>query len=104
MDPWAQFLTSLRLDQLSSNVILGLVVLMILTGKLVPRSVADVWRTAHEKSEASHRVKDATIAKLVDANSVGVRVLDSLPPADPGGEPDVAETTETRRRRRQVGS
>lgn len=99
MDPWSDFLAGLRITEIGASGLLVLTVLMILTGKLVPRSVADVWRQAYLKSEEASHVKDETIAELVRANSVGVRVLDSLPPA--GGESDVVEeTTGTRLRRR----
>lgn len=103
MDPFSELLANLNLLDLGASGLLVLVVLMILTGRLVPKSVADVWRTAHAKSEEASRQKDSIIAKLVEANTVGVRVLDSLPSASPGGEPDVEETTQTRRRRRESG-
>jgi hypothetical protein len=100
MDPWTEFITGLRVTEVGASGLLVIVVLMILTGRLVPKSVADGWRNAYLKSEEASRVKDETINELVGANRVSMRVLDALPPAK-GGEPDVEETTETRRRRRQ---
>lgn len=103
MDLWSEFLSGLRVTEVGASGLLVITVLMILTGRLIPRSQAELWRTAYLKSEDASRQKDATIAKLVEANRVGVRVLDSLPTA-PGGDSDVEATTETRRRRRQGGS
>lgn len=84
---------------LGAVALLGLVVLMVLTGRLVPKSVSDAWRDAYFKAQEANAVKDQAIAQFAEAGIVTARALDALP--QPGGDPDVDETTETRRRRRQ---
>lgn len=100
MDPWSAVFSELSLTDVGASGLLALVVLMILTGRLVPKSRADEWRSAWEKERAAGDVMRQQISDLAAASHVTARVLDALP--QPGGEPDDLETTtETRRRRRQ---
>lgn len=99
MDPWAEFFSSLRFTDIGAAGLLSVAVILILLGKLVPKSVADAWRDAYFKEREASSVKDAQITDLSAAARVTARALDSLPQG--GGEPDAATTTETRRRREQ---
>lgn len=100
MDPWSSFVSSLSVMDVGSTGLLAVTVLMILTGRLVPKSSVDAWRDAYLKERSAGDVMRQQISELVSTGRVTARVLDSLPTA--GGEPDgVEETTETRRRRRQ---
>ncbi|MFJ4997099.1 hypothetical protein ACIP5T_03035 [Microbacterium sp. NPDC088619] len=85
---------------IGATALLTIVVVMILLGRLRPKSAVDEWRDAYLKERAAGDVMRQQISALVSTGVVTARVLDSLPTA--GGEPnDVEETTETRRRRRQ---
>lgn len=85
---------------IGATALLSIVVIMILTGHLNPRSVAASWRDAYLKERAAGDVMRQQISDLVATGHVTARVLDSLPTA--GGDSDgVEETTDTRRRRRQ---
>lgn len=102
MDPWAQFVSELSITDVGASGLLALVILMILTGRLVPKGRVDEWRDAYTKERAAGDVMRQQISDLAAAGHVTARVLDALPQA--GGEPDDLEaTTETRRRRRQTG-
>lgn len=100
MDLFAEFFSADRLVDLGASGLLVIVVLMILFGKLVPKSVSDAWKDAYYKAQAANEAKDRVIAQFADAGTVTARALDALPTPG-GGDADVAETTETRRRRRQ---
>lgn len=85
---------------IGATALLTIVVLMILTGRLRPKSAVDEWRDAYLKERAAGDVMRQQISELVSTGRVTARVLDSLPTA--GGEPNVLEeATETPRRRRQ---
>lgn len=100
MDPWSSFVAQLSLTDLGASGILALVIIMILTGRLVPKARADEWRDAWSKEREAGDVMRQQISDLAAAGHVTARVLDALP--QPGGDPDdVEDTTETRRRRRQ---
>ena len=103
MNPFAEFFSTLNVLELGASGLVTVIVVMILTGRLVPKSVADAWKTAYFKSQDAHAAKDAVISQFAEAGIVTARALDSLPQPQ-GGESDVEETTETRRRRRQGGS
>lgn len=94
MDVLSLFANS-NFRDLGATALLALVVIMILTGRLNPRSVAEFWRTAYLTEKKAGEVKDAQIAKLIDAAHTSARALDALPKA--GGEPDASDTAETRR-------
>lgn len=101
MDPWAEFLSSIRIVDVGASALVVIIVLMILRGDLVPKSTANSWRDAFEKSQQAGEIKDAQITKLADATTVVARALDALPRLE-GGEPDgFSDTTEARRRRSQ---
>jgi hypothetical protein len=61
--------------------LLAAVVWMVLTGRLVPRSVADAWRTAYEQERAMRE------RLLVPGMELQRHVLESLPEPDPGRTP-----------------
>lgn len=72
--------------------LLALVVLMILTGKINPKSYADDikadrdnWRAAYEKSEEGSKVKDAQITELLEVSKTVTHLIHSLPGGDRGG-------------------
>lgn len=101
MDPLSEFLALVgRLGDIGATGLLVVVVVMILTGRLVPRSVLQVWIDAYKTERASSVAKDATIDKFADAGRVTARALDAIPKSPDGGDSDVEEDTETRRRKR----
>lgn len=61
------------LEDLSSSVLLGLCVLLILTGRLVPRAIlkdkdaeSERWRNAYEAEREARAVSDEQTADLVE--------------------------------------
>lgn len=95
--------------QASAGALLTLVVLLVLTGLLVPRRVvkdlreshkaeleraraeAAVWRQAWESSEAARRLEAAHVGELLEGVRTTSRVLTQLPPvARDGGSGVVA--------------
>lgn len=101
MDPWGDFLSTLRIDQLGAGGLVVLAVLMLFTGKLVPKSQMDAWRDAYLKEKDVGDELRAQVTDLTQAMQVTARVLDALPTS--GGDSDVATTIETLRRKRQGG-
>ncbi|MGA4867551.1 hypothetical protein ACPB9J_33495 [Streptomyces lavendulocolor] len=66
--------------------LLALVVLLILTGRLVPRSTLqdmreerDTWRAAHSESEAARQAEREQVGELLEMARLGNQVLNSLP-------------------------
>jgi hypothetical protein len=101
MDPLTEMLSLLRpLADVTATTLLVVVVFMILSGRLVPRSTVNDWKAAYQKSQDANAVKDSIISEMAGAGLVTARALDALP-SPGGGDSDVGETTETRRRRRQ---
>lgn len=99
MDPWSSFVSSLSIMDLGSTGLLAVTVLMILTGRLVPKSSVDAWRDAYLKEQEAGREKEKQISLLAASTSVSARVLDALP-LRAGGEPDVEVSEKDRRPRR----
>ena len=97
MDPWSSFVSSLSIMDLGSTGLLAVTV--ILTGRLVPKSVADAWKTAYFTEQASGREKEKQITLLAGSASVSARVLDALP-VPTGGESDAETVSEVRGPRR----
>ena len=82
-------LESLNLPSFPAYGLLALVVFMILTGKLNPKSYADeiradrdAWKTAYNKSEEGSRLKDSQISELLEVSKTVRHLVRSLP----GGE------------------
>jgi len=85
--------------QASAGALLAVVVLMILTGRLVPRSVlrdtrrdssaretqlqkqADAWRDAYELAVQGRKTADEHMAELLDAARTTRQVIEALPQA-----------------------
>jgi hypothetical protein len=68
--------------------LLVLVVLLILTGRLVPRSTLldmreerDTWRAAHTESEAARQAEREQVTELLELSRTAGHVLTSLPRA-----------------------
>ncbi|MFE0692939.1 hypothetical protein [Streptomyces sp. NPDC058869] len=66
--------------------LLAVVVLMVLTGRLVPRRTYDDlkedrndWRTAHGESEKARVEAMRQNSELIELSRTGVHLLDSLP-------------------------
>jgi hypothetical protein len=70
--------------------LLAVVVFMVLTGKLVPRSQVDdlradkdrqidVWKAAYDKAMEGQDVQRAHITALMEANQTTTRVIQALP-------------------------
>lgn len=86
-DPWTEFLANFNLVDAGATGLLALVIVMILMGKLVPKSVADAWRDAYRTEQASNRELMKQNTQLVASTTVTARVLDALPKAS-GGDGD----------------
>lgn len=101
MEPLTDFLALLKpLGEISATGLLVVVVVMILTGRLVPRSALNDWKNAYRESQEAHARKDQALSEMAEAATVSARALDSIPTN--GGEPDdFSSTAEVRRRRRQ---
>ena len=66
--------------------LLGLVVVLILTGRLVPRQVLldmreerDTWRAAHDASEAARQAEREQVQEMLELSRTAGHVLTSLP-------------------------
>lgn len=84
--------TAILTPSLGPAGLLAVVVIMILTGRLVPRSALDdlradknsqieTWKTAYEKSVSAQDVQREQIAALLDASRVTTHVIQALPVA-----------------------
>jgi hypothetical protein len=82
---WPAFLT----PTLGATGLVALGVLMIMWGKLVPSSTLDrivrekdsqidLWKTAYERSEKAHELKDAQIAALMETGRATTSVLQAV--------------------------
>lgn len=77
-----------------ATTLLALVVLLILTGRLVPRSTLqdmreerDTWRAAHSESEKARQAEREQVGELLEMARLGNQVLNALPrPAPSRGE------------------
>ncbi|MGW1389455.1 hypothetical protein [Streptomyces griseoluteus] len=76
--------------------LLTLVVLLILTGRLVPRrthedalSDRDTWRTAFLESEAARKVEHEQVEELLEMAKLGGHILAALPRPGQAGEEEV---------------
>lgn len=88
MDPLSEFFGAVaQFSDIGATGLLVVVVVLILTGRLVPRSVSNDWRTAFLKSQEAHAVKDRIISDMAEAGIVSAKALDALPTPD-GGESD----------------
>lgn len=79
-------LAGLGISQLGAGAILAIVVLLILTGRLVPRSTLedvrqerDTWREAHGVSEEARHVAQGQVGELLELSRAAGNVLGSLP-------------------------
>ncbi|MFJ8923832.1 hypothetical protein ACIREK_30695 [Streptomyces sp. NPDC102415] len=66
--------------------LLAIVVVMVLTGRLVPRRTYDdlleernTWRTAHTVSEEARRLEREQVGELLELSRTADRVLTALP-------------------------
>lgn len=71
--------------------LLVLVVLLILTGRLVPRATLqdmreerDTWRAAHTESEAARQAEREQVTELLELSRTAGHVLTALPRATEG--------------------
>jgi hypothetical protein len=83
----------LSVSQAGPTALLALVVLLVLTGRLVPRSTLedahqerDTWRAAHVESEKARREEREQTEALLEMAHLGNQVLNSLPRPQPRGE------------------
>lgn len=74
--------------------LLALVVLMVLTGRLVPRRTYDdlreernLWRTAAHDAETLARRQQEQIDEMLELSRTAGHVLTSLPGREVGGDP-----------------
>ncbi|GGU61812.1 hypothetical protein [Streptomyces lavendofoliae] len=66
--------------------LIALVVMLILTGRLVPRRTLDdmreerdTWRAAHSESEKARQAEREQVGELLEMARLGNQVLNSLP-------------------------
>lgn len=78
--------------------LLALVVLLILTGRLVPRSTLqdvrderDTWRAAHMESEAARQAEREQVTELLELSRTAGHVLTSLPKSGEVADAELAE-------------
>ena len=83
----------LSVAEAGPTAILTLVVLLVLTGRLVPRSTLtdmrderDMWREAHAKSEAAREQERDQTDELLEMARLGNQLLSSLPRPKTRGE------------------
>ncbi|MFE3578701.1 hypothetical protein [Streptomyces vinaceus] len=82
--------------------LLVVVVLLILTGRLVPRSTLvdmreerDTWRAAHSESEAARQAEREQVTELLELSRTAGHVLTALPKArEVNAGADVAEAVD----------
>lgn len=91
------FFADANFRDIGATALLTIVVIMILTGRLVPASVSNAWKNAYFTEQASGREKEKQITLLASSTTVSARVLDALPLT--GGDSDVETTTSKDRRR-----
>lgn len=90
-------LAGLGIVQGGAAAVLGLVVMLILLGRLVPRSILedlradrdaritelaaerDTWKAAHQLSEEARHVAQDQVGELLELSRTSVHVLTSLP-------------------------
>ncbi len=83
MESIGSLLGVIRLDQVAIAGLLTLAILMILTGRLVPRRAVDDWRDAYLKSEEANGELRKQNSALIEASKTTTRVVKALP--DVGG-------------------
>lgn len=101
--------TAMLTPSLGATGLLAVVVVMVLTGRLVPRSTLDslrtdkdaqinTWKTAYEKAVSAQDVQRGQITTLLDASRVTTHVIQALPRAahlnEEGGPRALAEAEE----------
>lgn len=83
---WSTFLT----PTIGATGLLALVVIMVLTGRLVPRAVVEdlradkdkqieVWRAAYDKAMSAQEVQRDQISALLEAAKTTTHVIQALP-------------------------
>lgn len=81
-------LTSIPWPQLGAGGLLTVAVGMILTGRLVPRSISDKWESAYRVERELNREQAAALAELTEMGHTTVALLQSITSektADRGG-------------------
>lgn len=84
--------TAMLTPSLGATGLLAAVVILVLTGRLVPRSTLDdlrvdkdkqidTWKAAYETSLAVQEVQREQLSALLDANRTATRVIQALPEA-----------------------
>jgi hypothetical protein len=88
--PETHMTISVLLGTYGSPSLIGLTVVMILTGRLVPRRVLkdmekdrDLWREAHGISEQTRRLEAEHTGQLLEAAKVSTAIMRSLPTVSP---------------------
>ncbi|WP_328313074.1 hypothetical protein OG432_24345 [Streptomyces sp. NBC_00442] len=79
-------LLGINVTQGGAVALLALVVLMVLTGRLIPRRTyddvreeRDTWRAAHSSSEEARRLEREQVDELLELSRTADRVLTALP-------------------------
>ncbi|GGU90900.1 hypothetical protein GCM10010275_29850 [Streptomyces litmocidini] len=87
---------------MSLSGLLALVVLLVLTGRLVPRSTLqdmrderDTWRAAHMESEAARQAEREQVTELLELSRTAGHVLTSLPKPGEVADAELAEAPDT---------
>jgi hypothetical protein len=83
----------LSVAEAGPTAILTLVVLLVLTGRLVPRATLtdmrderDTWRAAHTESERARQAEREQVEELLEMARLGNQLLHSLPRPKGRGE------------------
>lgn len=71
-------LASIPWPQLGAGGLLTIAIGMILTGRLVPRSVSDKWESAYREEKALNREQAGQLAELAEMGHTTVALLQSI--------------------------
>lgn len=99
--------TAVLTPSLGATGLLAVVVILVLTGRLVPKSTVDelrtdkdkqieIWKTAYETSMSAQEIQRGHITALLEANRTTTHVIQAIPQAvhlnnEGGGHAALAE-------------
>lgn len=81
-------LAALPWPQLGAGGLLTMAVAMVLTGRLVPRSVSDQWEEAYREEKALNREQAQQLSELAEIGHTTVAILQSISTASHRPTPD----------------
>lgn len=79
-------LAAIPWPQLGAGGLLTVAIGMILTGRLVPRSVSDKWESAYREEKALNREQAGQLAELTEIGHTTVALLQSIDKTGQSGD------------------